>query len=188
MWSQRKNHSFCVAIYTNEWCTQQRTEYGIEWRFSLFHKKPHETAKRDTAPYGQSIVTEILRGKQILCFCYEAMYGICCLTSKLYHITNKKEWRKYEYEKEKGWNVSKRDQVLHRPSRHDHEWGVDYLADEYGWSSSVPNLSGKLKRGSLRYGEAVELANALGYDIVWVKRGWCDWQMSSWKNWSTRSM
>ena len=47
---------------------------------------------------------------------------------------------------------------------------VDYLADEYGWSSSVPNLSGKLKRGSLRYGEAVELADALGYDIVWVKR------------------
>ena len=48
---------------------------------------------------------------------------------------------------------------------------VDYLADEYGWSSSVPNLSGKLKRGSLRYGEAVELADALGYDIVWVKWG-----------------
>ena len=33
---------------------------------------------------------------------------------------------------------------------------VDYLSDEYGWSRSVPNLSGKLKRGSLRYGEAVE--------------------------------
>ena len=25
---------------------------------------------------------------------------------------------------------------------------VDYLSDEYGWSRSVPNLSGKLKRGS----------------------------------------
>ena len=48
---------------------------------------------------------------------------------------------------------------------------VDYLADEHGWSRSVPNLSGKLKRGSLRYGEAVELADALGYDIVWTKRG-----------------
>lgn len=48
---------------------------------------------------------------------------------------------------------------------------VDYLSDEYGWSDSVPNLSGKLKRGSLRYGEAVELADALGYDLVWVKRG-----------------
>ena len=44
---------------------------------------------------------------------------------------------------------------------------VDYLSDEY---RSVPNLSGKLKRGSLRYGEAVELADALGYDIVWQKR------------------
>lgn len=43
---------------------------------------------------------------------------------------------------------------------------VDYLSDEHGWSRSVPNLSGKLKRGSLRYGEAVELADALGYDCV----------------------
>ena len=46
----------------------------------------------------------------------------------------------------------------------------DYLSDEYGGSRSVPNLSGKLKRGSLRYGEAVELADALGYDLVWQKR------------------
>ena len=46
---------------------------------------------------------------------------------------------------------------------------VEVLADEYGWSSSVPNLSGKLKRGSLRYGEAVELADVLGYDIVWQR-------------------
>ena len=47
---------------------------------------------------------------------------------------------------------------------------VEILADEYGWSASVPNLSGKLRRGSLRYGEAVELADALGYEIVWQKR------------------
>lgn len=40
---------------------------------------------------------------------------------------------------------------------------VERLAEEYGWSESVPNLSGKLRRGSLRYGEAVELANVLGY-------------------------
>ena len=48
---------------------------------------------------------------------------------------------------------------------------VEILADEYGWSSSVPNLSDKLKRGSLRSGEAVELADVLGYDIVGQKRG-----------------
>ena len=39
-----------------------------------------------------------------------------------------------------------------------------------GWSASVPNLSGKLRRGTLRYLEAVELADALGYDIVWQRR------------------
>ena len=42
--------------------------------------------------------------------------------------------------------------------------------DDYDWSRSVPNLSGKLRRGSLRYQEAVELADVLDYDIVWVKR------------------
>ena len=47
---------------------------------------------------------------------------------------------------------------------------VDRLAYEYDWSSSVPNLSGKLRRGSLRYQEAIELADVLGYDIVWQKR------------------
>ncbi len=45
---------------------------------------------------------------------------------------------------------------------------LEIFSDEYGWSRSVPNLSGK--RGSLRYGEAVELADALGYDIVWQRR------------------
>lgn len=39
---------------------------------------------------------------------------------------------------------------------------VEILSDEHGWSASVPNLSGKLKCGSLRYGEAVELAAVLG--------------------------
>ena len=47
---------------------------------------------------------------------------------------------------------------------------VDLLHDEYGWSDSVSNLSGKLQRESLRYREAVELADVLGYDLVWQKR------------------
>lgn len=51
---------------------------------------------------------------------------------------------------------------------------VEILANEYGWSVSVPCLLGKLQRGSLRYGEAVELTDALGYEIVWQTRtgGW----------------
>ena len=47
---------------------------------------------------------------------------------------------------------------------------VDVLSDEYGWSDSVSNLSNKLQRESLRYKEAVQLVDALGYDIQWVRR------------------
>ena len=127
--------------------------------------------KRDITLYGQSIVTEILSEKLILSFRYEALYDTCCLINKLYHITNKKEWRKCELKKKK--SEMYRNEIKSYIVRAGMTMSevVDNLADEYGWSSSVPNLSGKLKRGSLRYGEAVELADALGYDIVWMKRG-----------------
>lgn len=48
---------------------------------------------------------------------------------------------------------------------------VEQLSEECGWSDSVSNLSNKLQRQSLRYVEAVQLADALGYDLVWRKRG-----------------
>ena len=47
---------------------------------------------------------------------------------------------------------------------------VDLLHDEYDWSDSVSNLSAKLQRESIRYKEVVELADVLGYDLVWQKR------------------
>ena len=47
---------------------------------------------------------------------------------------------------------------------------VDLLSNEYGWSGSASNLSNKLQRESLRYTEALQLADALGYDIQWVRR------------------
>ena len=47
---------------------------------------------------------------------------------------------------------------------------VEMLHLKYGRSDSVSNLSGKLIRGSLRYDEAMEIADVLGYDIVWQKR------------------
>ena len=37
-------------------------------------------------------------------------------------------------------------------------------------SDSVSNLSAKLQRESIRYKEVVELADVLGYDIIWQKR------------------
>lgn len=47
---------------------------------------------------------------------------------------------------------------------------VDQLHEEYGWSDSVSNLSAKLQRESIRYKESVELADMLGYEIIWQKR------------------
>lgn len=47
---------------------------------------------------------------------------------------------------------------------------VDKLAEDYGWSDSVSNLSAKLQRERIRYKEVIELADVLGYDIVWQKR------------------
>ena len=47
---------------------------------------------------------------------------------------------------------------------------AEMLHLKYGRSDSVSNLSGKLSRGSLRYDEAMEIADVLGYDIVWKRR------------------
>ena len=47
---------------------------------------------------------------------------------------------------------------------------VDRLHEEYGWSDGVSNLSAKLQRESIRYKEVVELADVLGYDLIWQKR------------------
>lgn len=47
---------------------------------------------------------------------------------------------------------------------------VDRLHEEYGWSDNVSNLSAKLQRESIRYKEVVELADVLGYDLIWQKR------------------
>ena len=43
---------------------------------------------------------------------------------------------------------------------------LNRLAEQYGWSNSISNLSGKLQRETLRYKEAVELADVLGYEII----------------------
>ena len=47
---------------------------------------------------------------------------------------------------------------------------LELVSEEYGWSTSASNLSGKLQRGSIRYKEVLQLADVLGYDIVWQKR------------------
>lgn len=47
---------------------------------------------------------------------------------------------------------------------------VALLSEKYGWSNCMQNLSGKLSRGTFSYTDAVEIADILGYDIIWKKR------------------
>ncbi len=46
---------------------------------------------------------------------------------------------------------------------------VKELNKKYGRNDTVQNLSGKLSRGTLKYREAIEIAEIIGYEIQWVK-------------------
>ena len=47
---------------------------------------------------------------------------------------------------------------------------VEACSAEYGWSDSDSNFSAKWSDQTLRYREVLELADVLGYEIVWQKR------------------
>ena len=44
------------------------------------------------------------------------------------------------------------------------------LCREKGWSSSLSSFSDKLRRETIRYKEVKELAEILGYEVVWNKK------------------
>ena len=47
---------------------------------------------------------------------------------------------------------------------------VEACSAEFGWSDSDSNFSNKLEKGTFRYLQAKQLAEILGYEIVWKKR------------------
>ena len=47
---------------------------------------------------------------------------------------------------------------------------VEACSAEYGWSDSDSNFSNKLEKQTIRYREVLELAEILGYEIVWRRR------------------
>jgi len=129
---------------------------------------PRRTAKPNKPLYEQGIIGGNLNGK--------LLSQKPCSTANEYRLSAHSFCRRANEKKEALAHMKKNENYRSEIKSYVVRAGmtmsevVDYLADEYGWSSSVPNLSGKLKRGSLRYGEAVELADALGYEIVWQKR------------------
>jgi hypothetical protein len=47
---------------------------------------------------------------------------------------------------------------------------VELLNRKYDRNDTVQNLSNKLTRGTLKYSEAAEIADILGYELKWVKK------------------
>ena len=47
---------------------------------------------------------------------------------------------------------------------------VNLLNEKYNKNDSVQNLSNKLARGTLKYSEALEIADVIGYKIEWTKK------------------
>ena len=45
---------------------------------------------------------------------------------------------------------------------------VDLINEKYGRNDSGANLTNKLHRGTLRYKEALEIADVIGYKIEWI--------------------
>lgn len=47
---------------------------------------------------------------------------------------------------------------------------VEALNEKYDRNDTVQNLSNKLSRGTLKYREALEIAEIIGYSVEWRKK------------------
>ncbi len=47
---------------------------------------------------------------------------------------------------------------------------VKSLNEKYNRQDSVQNLSAKLSRGTIKYREALEIAEIIGYNIEWIPK------------------
>lgn len=45
---------------------------------------------------------------------------------------------------------------------------IDILNEKYDRNDTVQNLSNKLARGTIKYIEAKEIADVIGYEITWI--------------------
>ena len=67
-------------------------------RFFVLSRQPVLNSENGFAPYVQDIDWKFLSRLPLLLYHHEMLYDTYCLVNELYHITNKKEWRKCEYE------------------------------------------------------------------------------------------
>ena len=149
--------------FTKSCFSEQCTPFTEQWVFLLFQTKPHGTVKWDMVIYGQDITGEILDGFQRLQIFHCSVYLFRFEAQSVHRTNNEILWRIFD--------MSVRNEIKAQIVRAGMTMQevVDLLHDKYGWSDSVSNLSAKLQRESIRYKDVLELADVLGYDIVWQK-------------------
>ena len=132
------------------------------WCFFPFGLFSHKTVITIGCCYEQDYAERNLRGKHHLQKCHSAVTAVH-RTENQYHEFMEEFFMKSNLRNEIKSYIVRQGMTMQEV--------VDLLSDEYGWSDSVSNLSNKLQRESLRYTEAVQLADVLGFEIVWRKRG-----------------
>ena len=149
--------------FTESRFSESCTVFTEWWVFLLSQPKSHGTVKWDMVRWGHDITGEILNGFQRLQIFYYSVHLFRFEMQSVHRINNEILWRIFD--------MSVRNEIKAQIVRAGMTMQevVDLLHDEYGWSDSVSNLSAKLQRESIRYKEVLELADVLGYDIVWQK-------------------
>ena len=133
------------------------------WCFFLFGLLSHKTVNPIGCCCGQDYAEQNLKGNHHLQKCYSAVTAVHRTANQYHEFMEVKNNMKSNLRNEIKSYIVRQGMTMQEV--------VDLLADEYGWSDSVSNLSNKLQRESLRYTEAVQLADVLGFEIVWRKRG-----------------
>jgi hypothetical protein len=149
--------------FTKTRCSEQRTGITKKCAYARFYEMPHGFVKSIPLTYEEGIDRRVSSGFEQNRF--------------LHQTAQRMRWRAYPlrcFHNEKlevFMNVRNEIKAQIVRAGFTMQEVVDRLADEYDWSDSVSNLSAKLQRESIRYKEAMELADVLDCDIVWVKRG-----------------
>ncbi len=118
-------------------------------------------SKTDGLTYDQGIGPEKLSG-----FC--SLWKIHRVENPIYEIRNQIQ---EEMKMRKNVNRVKCDIQSHIiAAGYTQKEAVEACAAEYGWSDSDSNFSNKLEKQTIRYREVLELAEVLGYEIVWQRR------------------
>lgn len=149
--------------FTESCLSEPCTVFTELWVFSQLRPKSHGTVKWDMVRYGQDITGEILDGFQRVQIFHCSVHLFRFEAQSVHRINNEILWRIFDM------NVRNEIKAQIIRAGMTMQEVVDLLHDEYGWSDSVSNLSAKLQRESIRYKEVLELADVLGYDIVWQK-------------------